>query len=82
MQKLCSFFTIKNYYENNNTALSSKEKASLYNKFLHDNDPYFKGAAYEDAKQLSSTIDTIRSLILDNEEIKSKILKQFVFIAN
>ena len=78
---IISYIREKTVNLSNKELISSKEKASLYNKFLHDNDTYFKGAAYEDAKQLSSTIDTIRSLILDNEEkeIEAKLVNDKVF---
>ena len=48
--------------------INNKEKAYLYNSFLENDQSYFKGGTFGNAKNLSETIDSIRMLIVDNEE--------------
>lgn len=48
--------------------IDNKEKAYIYNSFLEKDQSYFKGGTFGNAKSLSETIDSIRMLIVDNEE--------------
>ena len=52
--------------------INNKEKTFLYNRYLIDDQSYFKGAGYENAKGLNEIIDSIRALIVSDEEKELK----------
>lgn len=61
--------------------IDNKEKTYLFSHYLQEDQSYFKGSNYEAAKSLSETIDSIRMLIVDDEEkeFKEKLTNNKIF---
>ena len=61
--------------------INNKEKAILYTKFLEEDNSYFKGSTYDSAKSLSEVIDSVRMLVVEDEEIefKTRLVNNKVF---
>lgn len=68
INNILSFIREKTGNLSSKKMINNKEKAYLYNNFLEHDQSYFKGVTFGNAKGLAETIDSIRMLIVDNEE--------------
>lgn len=78
---ILSFIKEKTANLSSKKMVDNREKAYIFNKYLEEDQSYFKGSNYEAAKSLSETIDSIRMLIVDDEEkeFKEKLTNNSIF---